>query len=81
MRSRSGKFDKWAKTFVGTVRGRDRRSLDEYGNEVVRESRYQVDWRFASTFLSVVEFCLETSPNEDGSLPQVRAEDIWSKVL
>ena len=74
-----GKFDNWAKSFVGAVRGRDHRSLDEYGNSVVRESRYRVDWRFASTFLSVVEFCLETSPNEDGSLPQVRAEDIWSR--
>ena len=76
-----GKFDNWAKTFVGTVRGRDRYDLDDYGNEVIRESRYQVDWRFASTFLSVVEFCLVKSPNEDGSLPQVRAEDIWARCF
>jgi hypothetical protein len=74
-----GKFDNWARSFIGTIGGRDRRSLDEYGNIVVKESPYRVDWRFVSTFLSVVEFCLQKSPNEDGSLPQVRAEDIWAR--
>lgn len=74
-----GKYDQWAKTFVGTVRGQDRRNLDEFGNLIVRKSKYLVDWQFASTFLSVVEYCLVTSPNEDGSLPQVRAEEIWSR--
>jgi hypothetical protein len=74
-----GKFDNWARSFIGTIRGRDYRSLDEYGNGVVRESKYRVDWRFVSMFLSVVEFCLKTSPNNDGSLPQVRAGDIWTR--
>ena len=74
-----GKYDQWAQVFVGTVRGRDSRGLDEFGNMVVRRSRYPVDWRFTSIFLSVVEYCLVVSPNNDGSLPQVRAEEIWSR--
>jgi hypothetical protein len=76
---RVGKYDQWTKSLIGTIKGRDRRSVDEYGDVVVRPSRYRVDWRFVSTFLSVVEFCLQKSPNEDGSLPQVRAEDIWAR--
>jgi hypothetical protein len=74
-----GKYDNWARHHVGTIKGYDRRDVDEYGNVVVRRNRYQVDWRFVSTFLSVVEFALVSSPNEDGSLPQVRAEDLWNR--
>jgi hypothetical protein len=74
-----GKYDNWARHHVGTIKGHDRRDVDEYGNVVVRRNTYQVDWRFVSTFLSVVEFCLVTSPNDDGSLPQVRAEDLWNR--
>jgi hypothetical protein len=74
-----GKYDQWARTSIGTVRGRDHRSLDEFGNLVVQRNRYPVDWRFTSTFLSVVEYCLVVSPNEDGSVPQVRAAEIWSR--
>lgn len=36
----------------------------------LRGSKYPVDWRFASTFLSVVEYCLITSPNEDDRFPK-----------
>ena len=74
-----GKFDKWAQQHVGTIKGRDRRSMDEYGGVSIRENRYGVDWQFASAFLSVVEYCLVTSPNDDGSLPHARAKEIWDR--
>jgi hypothetical protein len=74
-----GKFDQWARTHVGTIKGSDHRSMDEYGEVSVRENRYGVDWQFASAFLSVVEYCLVTSSNEDGSLPHVRAKNIWDR--
>jgi hypothetical protein len=74
-----GKYDQWARHHIGTIKGRDWRSLDEFGNIAVRKNRYRVDWRFVSAFLSVVEYCLITSPNEDGSLPHVRAEEVWAR--
>lgn len=74
-----GKYDQWARTHVGTIKGRDRRGVDEYGEVSVRENRCGVEWQFASAFLSVVEYCLITSPNEDGSLPHVRAKEIWDR--
>jgi hypothetical protein len=74
-----GKYDQWARHHVGTIKGRDRRSLDEYGEVSIQENRYQIDWQFASAFLSVVEYCLVTSPNDDGSLPHVRAKEIWDR--
>lgn len=76
-----GKFDQYARSIMGSIKGQGRRSMDEYGNAVVKENRYRVDWRFASMFLSVVEFCLIKSPNDDKSLPQVRAEDIWDRCV
>ena len=73
-----GKYDKWAHAHAfGGIRGRDRRFVDEYGNVVVKKSRRMVGWQFVSAFLSVIEFCLISDPNEDGSLPQDRAEDLW----
>ncbi len=74
-----GKYDNWARHHVGTIRGTDRRDLDEQGNLVVRPNYRQVDWRFVSVFLAIIEYCLVISPNEDGSLPQVRAEDLWKR--
>jgi hypothetical protein len=74
-----GKYHQWAQQHVGRIKGRDRRDVNEYGEVVVRKSRRVVEGKFVSTFLSIVEFCLITSPNEDGSLPQVRAEQIWSR--
>ena len=74
-----GKYDQWAKHHVGQIKGKSRRDLDDFGNLIIQENRYRVNWSFTSAFLSVVEFCLITSPNEDGSLPQVRAEDIWNR--
>jgi hypothetical protein len=74
-----GKFDQWARHHVGTIKGRDRRTMDEFGNVIIKENRYQVDWQFISAFLSVVEYCLVTSPNDDGSLPHVRAKDVWNR--
>jgi hypothetical protein len=38
-----------------------------------------VNSQFASAALSIMEFCLVESPNEDGSLPQARAEELWSR--
>ena len=74
-----GKYDNWAIHHVGTIRGQGRKIVDEYGDVHVRENRYTIDRRFVSTFLSIVEYCLIISPNEDGSLPQARAEDIWNR--
>ena len=71
-----GKYDNWARSFVGKVTGA-RRHVDEYGNVVERRSA-SVDWKWVSVFLSVVEHCCVTCPNQDGSLPQNRAEYIWS---
>ena len=76
---RIGKYHQWAKNHVGTIEGRDRQDVNEYGEVVVSRSRISVDWQFVSVFLSVVDFCLNSSPNEDGSLPHVRAEEIWSR--
>jgi len=76
-----GKFDQYTRSMMGWIKGQERRSMDEFGNGMVTQNRYRVDWRFASVFLSVVEFCLIKSPNEDGSLPQVRAEDIWDRCV
>lgn len=73
-----GKFDNWCRNFVGKVTG-IRRDVDEYGNVVERRG-VSVDWKWVSVVLSIVEFCCVTSPNEDGSLPQNRAEDIWTKL-
>ena len=74
-----GKYDQWARTHVGTIRGHDRRTMDEYGNVTVRENRHQVGWQFVTGFLSVAEYCLVSSPNEDGSLPHARAKDVWDR--
>lgn len=76
---RIGKYHRWAQTHIGTIKGRQRQDLSEYGEVVVRESRHVVRWQFASVFLSIVDFCLNVSPNDDGSLPQVRAQEIWSR--
>ena len=78
-----GQYNNWARSHVGStgIKGRDRRSIDEYGNEVVTRSRYRVDWQFVSMVCSIVEFCLVDSPNEDGSLPQARAEELWSRCF
>ena len=73
-----GKYDNWAKHFIGKVTGR-RRTVDEYGNVVERRSS-TVDWKWVSVFLSVVEYCCVTSPNEDGTLPHDRAEKVWLKL-
>ena len=74
-----GKFDQWAKHHVGTIRGRDRRTMDEFGNVVIRKNRYKVGWQFVSAFLFIIEYCLITSPNKDSSLPQDRAEENWTR--
>ena len=75
-----GKFDNWARShaFHG-VKRRDRKNVDEFGNIVVSKGRGRVDWRFVSAALSIIEFCLTADPNEDGSLPQARVEDLWSR--
>lgn len=73
-----GKYDNWARNFVGKVKGA-RRSVDEYGDVVERRS-VSVDWQWVSVFLSVVEHCCVICPNEDGSLPQRWAEFIWRSL-
>jgi hypothetical protein len=70
-----GKYDQWARRFVGKVTGINRH-VDEFGKVVERRGA-SVDWRWVSVFLSVVEYCCVTSPNEDGTLPHIRAEQIW----
>ncbi len=73
-----GKYDHWARTFVGKVTG-TRRSVDEYGNLVERRS-VSVDWQWVSVFLSVVEHCCVICPNEDGSVPEAWGEFIWRSL-
>jgi hypothetical protein len=73
-----GKYDHWARTFVGKVTG-TRRSVDEYGNMVERRS-VSVDWKWVSVFLSVIEYCCVTCPNEDGSVPEAWGEFIWRSL-
>jgi hypothetical protein len=74
-----GKFDQWARHHVGVIKGNDRRTMDEFGNVIVRKNRYKVGWQFVSAFLSIVEYCLVTCPNKDGSLPGDRAEENWTR--
>ncbi len=70
-----GRYEQWARHHVGQVTG-IKRHVDEYGNVVERRG-VSVDWLFVSVFLSVVEYCCVTCPNEDGTLPHDRAEQIW----
>lgn len=75
-----GEFDGWARTHASHgIRCRGRQTVDEFGNIVVKKRRGRADWRFVSVFLSVAKFCLTVDPNEDGSLPQARAEELWSR--
>lgn len=74
-RIKVGKYDQWARHFVGKVTGINRQ-VDEYGNVVERRGA-SVDWKWVSVFLSVVEYCCVSCRNEDGSLPQDWAEGIW----
>ncbi|MEK6259015.1 MAG: hypothetical protein AABP62_10410 [Planctomycetota bacterium] len=74
-----GKYNQWARNFVGTVTG-IKRHVDEYGNVLERRGA-SVDWKWVSFFLSVVEYCCVTCRNEDGSFPQDWAEEVWLKLL
>jgi hypothetical protein len=73
-----GKYDNWARSFMSKVTG-TRTRVDEYGT-VFETKSVSVDWRWISAFLSVVEHCCVTCPNEDGSLPQHWAEFIWRSL-
>lgn len=70
-----GKYNQWVRAFVGRVT-RTKRFVDEYGNVVERRGA-SADEQWVSAFLSVVEYCCVTHPNEDGSLPHEWAERIW----
>ena len=58
------------------------RALFEHYSEAIGQQTFaarKVGWQFVSAFLSIVEYCLVTSPNKDGSLPQDRAEEDWTR--
>jgi hypothetical protein len=73
-----GKFDHWANHFVGRVRAVTAH-VNELG-EVIQSRGVSLDSKWVSVFLSIVEFCCVTAPNEDCSLPQSRAEYIWTRL-
>ena len=75
-----GQFDNWSRCHASHgIKRRDRQMVDEFGNIVVKKRRGRADWRFVSVFLSVAKFCLAVDPNDDGSLPQARAKELWSR--
>jgi hypothetical protein len=73
-----GQFDSWARTYAGTIRGKARHFVNEFGDIIDRENRLRVDWHFVSAVLSVLEHTLVVNPNEDGTLPERWAEQIWN---
>ena len=75
-----GKFDAWAKQHCPDGwRRKAKRSLDEYGNIIVRQrSRTVADWQFISVFLSLAEYVVLHDKNNDDSVPSARAESLWT---
>jgi hypothetical protein len=75
-----GKFDAWAKRHcLNGWRAGAKRSLDEYGNIIVRQrSRTVADWQFVSLFLSIAEYVVINDKNNDDSVPSARAKSLWT---
>jgi len=75
-----GKYDKWAKRHrPDGWRSGSRRSLDQFGNVIVRQrSRTVADWQFVSVFLSLIKYLVGQDKNNDDSVPSARAASLWT---
>lgn len=76
-----GKYDAWAKErFPRGLVGKRGKTLTPDGRIVDTGYRAHVSASFIGTFLSICEFVLLINKNQDGTLPQHRAEELWNSL-